>query len=272
MTRDATGRRDVRRLGSWQDLLAATSADPWVQLHADAWSSPGPAWALDTDEGSAVAWTSPDPTDLGELQPVLHLLGAAAPVASLCAHLVTAAAQGRALTLPASAEPLLAAHGVTLDVEVRWHYRAVTAPWGAAPPGPVGWLPEGEAARQEVLSMLERHAPQLVGRADTGHVSRWAGLRADPSGELLAVCADPSPRTAEQGAAAGLLASIAVHREHRRRGLGSVIIRWAADAMFAEGRASVGLAVYADNAGALAAYDRLGFDDRRFATGLARPS
>lgn len=63
------------RLESWEELLAATSGDPWLRLHADAWPGPKQAWSLDGAHGKAVAWTSPDPTDLGGLQPVLQVFG-----------------------------------------------------------------------------------------------------------------------------------------------------------------------------------------------------
>jgi len=259
----------MRPLATWADLLAATTGDPWVQLHADAWASPDGAWELDASGGRAVAWVSPDPTDLGELQPVVQVMGDPAAAAALCAHVLGERSGGRPVTLPSAAETSLGRHGMRLEVEARWHYRALTAPVpGPAPAGAV-WLPAEGATRHEVLGMLQRHAPELAERADVPDVTRWAGVREESTGELLVVCADVSPRTAAEGATIGVLGSIAVHTMHRRQGLGSLVIRWAARAMFGEGRTSVGLAVYSSNAPALATYDRLGFDDREFVTGPA---
>ncbi len=266
-------------LTSWQEVLAATGSDGWARLNAEATPAPVRAWRLDAGCGAATAWSSPDPTDLGEFPPVVHALGDAAAVAALTAQLVAARPTGIPVTLPVQAEALLPPHGVALDVQVRWHYRALTPPAPAPPPrhdGPdadgrasgVAWLPP--AGRREALALLERHAPDLLDRADVPQVRRWAGLR-DAGGALVAVCADASPRALDEGGTVGLLASVAVHGEHRRRGLGSRLVRGAVRAMAAEGRTSVGLAVYAANTVALATYDRLGFDDRPWVTGKARP-
>ena len=87
----------TRPLATWSDLLAATAADPWVRLHADAWASPDGAWELETDDGHAVGWVSPDPTDLGELRPVLQTMGDPAAAAALCAEVLSGQ---QAVTLP----------------------------------------------------------------------------------------------------------------------------------------------------------------------------
>lgn len=137
------------------------------------------------------------------------------------------------------------ADGTSTGADVRWLDRA----------------DEHEACALFGLSFPHSHAqPGRVG------VRRWAGVR-DADGGLVAVAAD-----AWSGGECGLLGGVVVHPGARGRGLGAAVSRFVVEALVRDyGRAA--LVVDADNAPAIAAYERIGMRGALFgAAAVSRPT
>ncbi|MFC8518916.1 GNAT family N-acetyltransferase [Streptomyces sp. NPDC057257] len=125
----------------------------------------------------------------------------------------------------------------------------------------VRWLDvRGERA---AAGLFHGHFADSYAQPGRPGVRRWAGVYGEDT--LLAVAAD-----AWSGAGCGFMAGVVAHPRARGRGLGAVVSRFVVEALVREhGRAA--LMVDADNAPAIAAYERAGMWGRRFgAAGVAR--
>ncbi|MEU6141610.1 GNAT family N-acetyltransferase [Streptomyces sp. NPDC047081] len=123
------------------------------------------------------------------------------------------------------------------------------------------WLDgRGEA---EAAGLFDGHFAGSYAQPGRPGVRRWAGVYGEDA--LLAVAAD-----AWSGAGCGFMAGVVAHPRARGRGLGAAVSGFVVDALVREhGRAA--LMVDADNAPAIAAYERTGMKGRRFAAaGVAR--
>ncbi len=206
------------------DLLLAQLASRWVDT--------APAYSL----GNAVGLFH----FFGD-EPDLVIVGDPDDAADL-----VAAFDAPRLSVPrAAADRVLAEHDYRH--EVGWAFRWTDVP----PPAPddVGWLPPEDD--KEVADLLAAGFPDAslpVGHPD---VRRWAGLRRD--GRLVACAADA---TSVPGL--GFLASITTHPDVRGTGAGTAVTAWATAALVRE-HGACGLWHMADNAPAVAVYDRLGY-------------
>ncbi|CUX27425.1 GNAT family N-acetyltransferase [Rhizobium oryzihabitans] len=102
--------------------------------------------------------------------------------------------------------------------------------------------PPLEAVRAFVLDMIENDHPQFVAIAD-GEVIGWCDIRRESR-----------PTHAHRGAL-----GIGILPPHRDRGLGARLMRRALDAARELGLHRVELCVHADNARAIALYEKIGF-------------
>ncbi|MGP3966633.1 GNAT family N-acetyltransferase [Streptomyces sp. 6N223] len=130
---------------------------------------------------------------------------------------------------------------------------------GAPAPG-VGWLD----AEQEkaALSLFDRFFPLSLARPGGEGVRRWAGIVED--GEPLAVGAD-----AWSAASCGFVSGVFTHPAARGRGLARAVCAFLLNALTRRhGRA--GLLVFAENAPAIATYERLGMTKRPLAAAEIR--
>ncbi|MBO1337832.1 GNAT family N-acetyltransferase [Streptomyces sp. VRA16 Mangrove soil] len=134
-----------------------------------------------------------------------------------------------------------------------------TAPTGGRGAGP-RWLTEREA--EAAGPLFDAHFPDSYARPGRPGVLRWAGVL-DGGPEPLALAAD-----AWSGHGCGLLAGVMTHPAARGRGLARSVCGFVLDDMVRRyGRAA--LMVNADNAPAIATYERLGMTAHRFT--VARP-
>jgi ribosomal protein S18 acetylase RimI-like enzyme len=229
---------DLRPLHDRAALLAARPGDLLLAQLAAHWVDDLPAYAL----GDAVALCHAFDEDRG-----LVIVGDPDDAAVLAG-----AYDVSGLSLPeAAAERVAKERG--MRPEVGWGFR-----WTAvAPPVPdadLGWVAD-DAEVAALLAEAFPHASMPVGHPG---VRRWAGLRRDR--RLVACAADAS---AVPGL--GFLASIATHPDARGTGAGTAVTAWATAALVAE-HGACGLWHMADNAAAIAVYDRLGYrDDARMA-------
>ena len=242
---------DLTPLGSSAEVLQATGHDPFARSSLRRGITSG--WAAD----GATAWLGVDPDDG---TPYLSTLGEPALVAALLTELLPRLPAGQKVTVPRGTPDHLPA-GLRLrgtDWDLRWIAAPPALQPGEDRVGPV----EDEAAVQELLRASSPTASAVPGDPA---VRRWVGVR-DASGLLVACAADTSgaPR-------AGHLSSIAVRPEARGQGLGRAVTAALVRQLLAEGCDLVTLGMYADNAGARAVYDALGFaDEHRFTSGPTR--
>jgi GNAT superfamily N-acetyltransferase len=138
-------------------------------------------------------------------------------------------------------------------------------PVGGGSRGPdVRWL--DSAAEREACPLFELSFSRSHAQPGRAGVRRWAGVR-DAGGGLVAVAAD-----AWSGVGCGLLGGVVVHPGARGRGLGAAVSRFVVEALVRDyGRAA--LVVDADNAPAIAAYERIGMRGALFgAAAVSRPT
>jgi ribosomal protein S18 acetylase RimI-like enzyme len=175
-------------------------------------------------------------------EPVTAMAGPPEDVAGLLRDLAEAAPGGH-VSFPtvAAAVPVEDSHG--------WGFAWRTEPV-AGDPTVATWL-HGDAAA-EIDGLLDVAFPHASTRPSSRHARRWAGIR-DTDGTLVACIVDCS-----QSPDLGFVASLAVLPVARGRGLGEALLRWATDELVRE-RGRVALWYDADNAPAIAIYERLGF-------------
>lgn len=244
----------LRRLGGWQELVAASGGDPFVRWHAaprpplDAWADP---------VAGVVAFTRPSHR-WGRSLAVIGPPEAALPVAArlLELHDLAAAAVSRAADHddPHTAEvpSALGMAGFTrLD---HWDWM-----WTDAPsPAPV-------AGEERVEPLVDAEAPaveRLLASAGPRHsvdpgdpvVRGWVGVRDAGTGRLLACAAheEPIPGVPQ-------LASVATAPDARGQGLGTAVTAALTRRLFASGTPVVTLALDAGNHRARRIYRRLGY-------------
>jgi ribosomal protein S18 acetylase RimI-like enzyme len=224
----------LRALADHDAIVAARPGDLLLAQLASYWRPGLPAYAL----GDAV----------GLLQtfgggPELSVVGPPDDVAALVPAFDT-----KDVSVPLAAAEAVVAQGFA--VQLGWAFRATRV----APPLPgtdVSWLPED--AGDEVAALLAEAFPDASMPVGHPAVRRWAGLRRD--GRLVACLADAS-----SVAGLGFLASIATHPDARGTGAGTAVTGWATAALVRE-HGACGLWHMADNAPAIAVYDRLGYTD-----------
>lgn len=248
----------LRRLTTAEAVLKASGHDAYVRVTWSLLRSPLVAFST----AGATAWVA---MDASEQRPYLECVGEPAVAARIVAAAlpeVPAAdvSSGPRATVPRGTPALLAAHGLVLPDAQDWDFR-----WTARMPPVIAgeehvrWLPAGDGA--DVAALLAAASPTASARPGDAHVHRWAGVRRD--GELVAVVADTST-----SATSGLLASVAVHPDGRRHGLGTVVVAWLTRRLLEQGCRLVGLGMYADNQDGRRLYDRLGFaDEHHFTSG-----
>ncbi|MEV6105893.1 GNAT family N-acetyltransferase [Streptomyces sp. NPDC051940] len=131
-----------------------------------------------------------------------------------------------------------------------------------APPTGPRWLDAG--AEPAVGALFDAHFPDSYAQPGRPGVHRWAGVL-DDAGRPLAVAAEAWP-----AADCGLLAGVVTHPDARGRGLARTVCGFVLhDLVTRYGRA--GLMVHADNASAIATYERLGMKAHPFAAaGLSK--
>lgn len=235
-------------LGTAAEVLVATGHDPFARSSLRRPTMSG--WHLD----GATAWLGVDPD---EGTSYLSALGDPAPVGQLIGRLLPELPPRQRVTVPRGTPSHLPAWvGMDgTDWDFRWLTRPPTLQAGEDGVG----LVEDDAAVQELLAVASPTASALPGDAA---VRRWVGLR-EAGGSLVACAADTSGATG-----VGHLSSIAVHPDHRGRGLGRVVTAALTRRLLQEGNDLVTLGMYADNAAGRALYDSLGFvDDHRFTSG-----
>ena len=240
----------VRLLGSAEEVLVETGADPFARSSLRRERVRG--WA----GAGATAWLGIDPDDG---TPYLSALGAPPRVAALLVELLAALPPGQRLTVPRGTPdhlpPGLRLRGT--DWDLRWRDRPPPSQPGEERVVPVDDL----AAVHELLAASSPTASALPGDPA---VLRWVGVR-DTSGALVACAADTS------GAGVGHLSSVAVRPDARGQGLGRAVTAALTRRLLDDGYDLVTLGMYADNAGARALYDALGFaDEHRFTSGPTR--
>jgi ribosomal-protein-alanine N-acetyltransferase len=94
--------------------------------------------------------------------------------------------------------------------------------------------------------------------------ARMAALLADPETSTVVACAGDRPHgfaVMQFGDDRAHLALLAVQPTRQRRGVGRALVDWLLASARVAGIAAVELELRADNAGALAFYRRLGFDE-----------
>lgn len=183
---------------------------------------------------------------------VPYAVGAARPAVEFVAS-TDAAATGRWLHLPRTgslAELTVARHD-------EWEFRWTTTP-PPTQPGEQRVTRLGEADVDELSALIEESFPTSTSRPGDPGVVAWYGIR--DSDRLIAAGAD---RTRSD---VGFLAGLTVTPEARGRGLGAALTA-AMTRDLLRRYDTVALGVYADNAGAIRLYERLGFTNR-----LARSS
>lgn len=146
--------------------------------------------------------------------------------------------------------------------ELYWMETASSSPPAASLPAAsplpqVEWLDDaGEKAAGE---LFDSHFPRSYAQPGRRGVRRWAGVFGDPDGtgqEPLAVAAE-----AWSGAECGFMAGVVTHPAARGRGLAQAVCGFVIDDLVGRyGR--VALMAHADNAPAVAAYERLGMIKR----------
>ncbi len=238
----------VTPLGTAAEVLVATGHDPFARSSLRRPTMSG--WLLE----GATAWLGVDPE---EGTPYVSALGTPASVGQLIDQLVTELPPRQRVTVPRGTPAHLPAWvGLDgTDWDFRWLARAPAVQLGEDRVEPV----EDDAAVKDLLKLASPTASALPGDAA---VKRWVGLR-DGDGPLLACAADTSGATG-----VGHLSSIAVHPDHRGRGLARAVTAALTRRLLQEGNDLVTLAMYADNTAGRALYDSLGFaDDHRFTSG-----
>ncbi|MBL8551537.1 MAG: GNAT family N-acetyltransferase [Hyphomonadaceae bacterium] len=120
-----------------------------------------------------------------------------------------------------------------------------------APASAIEPLSDADAAEMLALATLTRPGPF---RTRTHTLGRFIGIR--DGGRLVAMGGE---RLAVEGFTE--VSALCTHPEHRGRGYGEALLRAVADRILGEGRTPF-LHSYADNAGALALYEKLGFTFR----------
>ncbi|MET9047975.1 GNAT family N-acetyltransferase [Streptomyces sp. NPDC048231] len=135
-----------------------------------------------------------------------------------------------------------------------FYWMQTDSPCDAPGSSAVRWL--DAAGERAAAPLFDRWFPQSYARPGLPGVRRWAGVHG--GSELLAVAAD-----AWSADRCGFLAGVVTVPEARGHGLGAAVCRFVADALVREhGRAA--LMVDADNAPAVAAYERIGMAKRLF--------
>jgi ribosomal protein S18 acetylase RimI-like enzyme len=157
-----------------------------------------------------------------------------------------------------------------LHADAGWIHLPRTTPEQAAPLGPASihddWdflvtsaapPSNGVVAREldpsadaAVDALLDVAFPDSMARPGDGRVRRWYGVH--EGGELVATAADRSR------GGVGYIAGVAVHPDHRRRGLGTAVTAELTRALLAEFPA-VTLGVMADAVETRRVYERLGY-------------
>ncbi|KAB8161709.1 GNAT family N-acetyltransferase [Streptomyces sp. 3MP-14] len=120
----------------------------------------------------------------------------------------------------------------------------------------VRWLDADEV--EAAAPLFDRYFPDSYARPGRAGVRRWAGAPGDAGTEPLAVAAD-----AWSAAGCGFMGGVVTHPAARGRGLARAVCGFVLDALVQRhGRAA--LMVMADNAPAIATYERLGLTKRLF--------
>lgn len=105
---------------------------------------------------------------------------------------------------------------------------------------------------EEVKALLEAHAPNSSVWPGNEEVLLWGAMR--EGDQLVATGALVKWRTGEV-----MFASIATHAEHRSKGLAQTLVSRMLSTANSRGIAHVGLGVFAGNASAKRAYEKVGF-------------
>ena len=106
----------------------------------------------------------------------------------------------------------------------------------------------------EIDKFLALHAPDSAVKPGNPELDFWVVIR-DELGHIVAVAAGVTWQSGEK-----VINSVAVDKNVRRRGLGSLVTILAGHQHFANQAHRVGLGVRASNRGALALYRKIGFD------------
>ncbi len=125
---------------------------------------------------------------------------------------------------------------------------AFTADRAAFPIEPLG---DGDAAEMLALALLTKPGPF---RANTHRLGRFLGIR--DQGRLVAMAGE---RLKTDGFTE--ISAVCTHPDYRGRGYGAALMRAVGDRLLTEGETPF-LHTYADNAGAIALYRKLGFTAR----------
>jgi ribosomal protein S18 acetylase RimI-like enzyme len=146
-----------------------------------------------------------------------------------------------------------------------WDLLWVTAPVAPQPGGErvVRLEPDADP---HVDALLDVAMPDSVVRPGSPNVLAWYGIWAD--GTLIACVADRSPRVSADEPV-GLIGGVAVHPEHRRRGLGAAV-SGELTRRLQETYDLVALGVMAHNDPAIRVYERLGYTGRYRVTSVHR--
>jgi ribosomal protein S18 acetylase RimI-like enzyme len=228
------------RLAGRAAVLAAAGHHPYVRLNTTGdvtgyRSEDLLAW-IGTDPRGPTVWALGDPATALACARELH--GRSADAAATRMHLPR---------VPAAAGS--AAFPVALQDD--WDFLTATSPPPVTPAeDEVEQVPPG--AGDDIGHLLDSAFPATTTRPGDQRVRRWYGIR--NSGRLVAAGADRSR------GGIGFLAGLAVHPEHRRRGLGAALTARMTRDLHAE-FGVVTLGVMSDDAGARRMYERLGFTD-----------
>ena len=236
-------------LESAAEVLVATGHDPFARGSLRRPLVRG--WVGD----GATAWMG---TDSGDGTRYLSALGEPPAVAALLTELLPEVPARQRVTLPRGTPALLPAWVGLGRGATDWDFR-----WRTEPPAeqPGEQRVVGDVDAGAVQRLIDDASPHTTARPGDAAVRRWWGVP-DDEGSLLACAADASAATG-----VGHLASIAVHPQARRQGLGRAVTAAATRALLDEGCDVVTLGMYADNGPGRALYDVLGFRTRRFTSG-----
>jgi ribosomal protein S18 acetylase RimI-like enzyme len=234
-------------LGDRESLRAVAGDDPWLRWGVDLTPFPQ-AWH---DALTGVTAVVRRRRVFGSS---LVLLGPAEPVARTV-PLLAPRTTADTLTVPRAAGDLLQREGTrhVAGDGAQWDWMWTTTSPDAVASAEVTPIDDSEpAVAQEISDLLARSSPTHSVEPGDPRVRRWVGVR---DGGTLVACA--AHYEAVEGVP--LLASVAVDRAARGRGLGSTVTAWLTTSALASGAPAVTVDLYADNDVARRLYRRLGY-------------
>lgn len=243
---------------SHADAVRLSGGDPWLRFAVD----PATPLPLRHDPAAGlivVARRRPHARDADLV--LLPAPGADPGVALAAARPLLG--EARSLTLPRAFVDTAASHfGLAPTAGAAWDWM-----WTGTAPSPVpaetevvdlrdaaGALPA--PACDELRHLLTRHSPRHSVGPDSPAAAGWVGVRRDGSLVACAAWLEPAPGIP-------LLASVAVHPDARRAGLGAALVAAVTRRSLATGAPAVTVDLYADNDAARRLYLRLGFSTAR---------